>query len=338
MCASHSHAAGDKPRGVRINHVAGVPAGIACADSRAGTVVRAMETPDHLVLGGGGTLGIAWLRGVLDGIAEHGDWDPRDARSFVGTSAGSLVSAGLAAGRRPGGDSAEGQAWAQAAPDAQMRRDGGRGWLAWAGSAVRPLAPFALAATASGGAAVRAAALSAMPRGRPRLHQVTRGVERLDTTFDGRLRVVTVDRASGRRVIFGAPGAPEAGVAEAVTASCSIPWVFAPVRIGGREYVDGGVWSLTNLDATPAAKGERVLCLVPTGAAQPTASPLALLRLVTHASLLAEVVAVRSRGAQVQVVTPDGAVARELGTNLMDASRVGAVSQAAREQGRALAA
>ena len=87
--------------------------------------------------------------------------------------------------------------------------------------------------------------------------------------FDGRLRIAAVDRRSGKRVMFGAPGAPPASVAQAVLASCSIPWVFAPVKIGGREYVDGGVWSPTNLDATPARRGTEVLCLNPTAAMRP---------------------------------------------------------------------
>ena len=79
-------------------------------------------------------------------------------------------------------------------------------------------------------------------------------LERSGARFDGRLRVCCVDKRSGKRVVFGAPGAPRATVADAVTASCAIPWVFAPVRIGEREYVDGGVWSVTNLDAAPARR------------------------------------------------------------------------------------
>ena len=31
-------------------------------------------------------------------------------------------------------------------------------------------------------------------------------------------------------------------------ASCAIPAFFAPVRIGGRRYVDGGIWSVSILD------------------------------------------------------------------------------------------
>ena len=82
--------------------------------------------------------------------------------------------------------------------------------------------------------------------------------------FDGRLRITAVDRATGKRVIFGAPGEPSASVAEAVLASCSVPWLFSPVEIGGREYVDGGVWSMSNLDAAPATRRAEVLALLPT--------------------------------------------------------------------------
>jgi predicted acylesterase/phospholipase RssA len=46
---------------------------------------------------------------------------------------------------------------------------------------------------------------------------------------------------SGRRVAFGRPGAPSAGLPDAVVASCSIPGWYAPKEIDGRAYVDGGV-------------------------------------------------------------------------------------------------
>ena len=86
-----------------------------------------------------------------------------------------------------------------------------------------------------------------------------RYIEELGARFDGRLRIAAVDAARGKRVMFGAPDEPKATVAEAVLASCAVPWIFAPVEIGGREYVDGGVWSPTNLDAVPAGRGTRVL-------------------------------------------------------------------------------
>ncbi|MDX6733385.1 MAG: hypothetical protein QOC54_3333, partial [Baekduia sp.] len=62
--------------------------------------------PDVLVLAGGGIVGEAWMHGVLAGIEDGAGVDLRETEAFVGTSAGSIVAARLAAGRRPrrGGD------------------------------------------------------------------------------------------------------------------------------------------------------------------------------------------------------------------------------------------
>ena len=60
-----------------------------------------MIGPDALVLGAGGTLGEAWLRGVLNGLEASAGVDFRECEYLLGTSAGSIVAATLAAGRRP---------------------------------------------------------------------------------------------------------------------------------------------------------------------------------------------------------------------------------------------
>src|SRR5436305_15084779 len=65
-----------------------------------------LSRPDVLVLGGGGLIGVEWLMGVLAGIEDASGFDLRDCEHFVGTSAGSIVSARLAAGRRPSRPSA----------------------------------------------------------------------------------------------------------------------------------------------------------------------------------------------------------------------------------------
>ena len=159
-------------------------------------------------------------------------------------------------------------------------------------------------------------------------------IERLGARFDGRLRISAVDRANGRRVIFGAPDAPRATVAQAVLASCAVPWLFAPVEIGEREYVDGGVWSPTNLDAVPAGRGSRILCLIPTAG--------------RHAGLAANGDR-RRRGLRVDgAARPRRGDPRRssriepsldaIGPNLMDPSRRGAVAAAGYAQGRRLAA
>ncbi|MGH2942927.1 MAG: patatin-like phospholipase family protein, partial [Solirubrobacteraceae bacterium] len=125
---------------------------------------------------------------------------------------------------------------------------------------------------------------------------------------------------NGRRVVFGAPGAPEATVAEAVQASCSVPWIFAPVEIGGREYVDGGVWSNTNLDIAPAGRATQILCLNPIMSLDiALASPLGMLRAIAGSTAALETLALRSRGARVRMIGPAQDIARVMGPNLMDA-------------------
>jgi len=295
-----------------------------------------IHRPDVLVLAGGGTLGEAWMRSLLAGAeaGSDGRLDFRACEYFVGTSAGSIVAATLAAGRRPeAGDRAE-TAYARATEAAGAGEEEAVPKLSLAarlGTAVAtPLAPLALAATSPGGARVRAAALGRGPVSTRTLDDLGRQLDSLGATFDGRLRIAVVDRLTGRRVVLGAPGAPPASVSEAVLASCAIPWYFAPVRIGGREYVDGGAWSPTNLDASPAARGTEVLCLNPTAAAGP-------LRPFSRASAARESMVLRARGATVRVISPDRAVTAAIGPNLMDASRSDAVLDAGYAQGRRLA-
>jgi NTE family protein len=55
---------------------------------------------------------------------------------------------------------------------------------------------------------------------------------------------VATDIQSGQEVVFG-----RGNTGQAVRASCSIPGVFRPVKIGNRVYVDGGVVSPVAVDA-----------------------------------------------------------------------------------------
>ncbi len=298
--------------------------------------------PDILVLGGGGVLGEAWIMGLLAGIEDATGFDLRHCEHFVGTSAGSIVCAHLVAGnppRRPpsvGADvdlprpqPVEGLA---ASAMHAARRAG-----AWALAASSTFAPLALGIAAPGGAAMRAALLRRLPRPRETLDQLRHHVAHSGARFDGRLRVVAVERRTGRRVVFGSPGAPPASVAEAVEASCTVPWLFAPVEIGGREYVDGGVWSPTNLDAAPAGRETHVLCLNPTASLTGTQSILAMARTVARSAVSLEALAVRRRGAEVQTVAPNLESAATMGVNFMDREPRERVLAAAYRQGLALA-
>ena len=286
--------------------------------------------PDVLVLAAGGPVGEAWMTGVLAGLEAATGVDFREVEAIVGTSAGSIVGAALVAGhspRRPRGTtqrSGGGGAYAEAAP----RRGGGAlGALAGAGvgavaAATAPLAGPALALGAPAGARARALLLGRVPVGGRSLEGLRRFVDESGARFDGRLRVCTVERATGRRVVFGRPRSPRATVGEAVAASCAVPWIFRPVRIGGREYVDGGVWSLTNLDVAPAGRDTEVLRLsVAASGVYALTSPVGLVRAATRGAEAVEALALRRRGASVRVIGPDAEAAEALGPNLMDERR-----------------
>jgi NTE family protein len=205
-------------------------------------------------------------------------------------------------------------------------------------TAVAPLASLALGSTAAGGALVRRAALARVPRGRRSLAPLGRTIEGLGAGWDGRLRIAAVELESGRRVVLGAPGAPDMPVADAVQASCAIPGVFRPVRFGGKSYVDGGAWSPTNMDAAEVERGDRVLCLNPTGSLRPAlAEPAGAIGPLSRSLAAAEALVLRRRGATVRTVNPDRAAAAAMGTNQMHPPPRAAGIAAARAQGRRLA-
>jgi NTE family protein len=299
--------------------------------------------PDALVLGGGGVLGEAWMMGVLAGIEDGAGLDMRQCEYFVGTSAGSIVAAHLVAGNSPRRPRSLPRASAppstHLAPAAPANRLAEAGAVAarragsWAIAAASTFAPLALGVAAPGGAIVRGALLRRLPRPRQSLDRLREHIEQEGGRFDGRLRVTAVDRQTGRRVVFGSPRGPRASVAEAVTASCTVPWLFAPVEIDGHEFVDGGVWSPTNLDAAPAGRDTHVLCLNPTASLAPSHTLLTVMRNVARSAVSIESLALRRRGAAVRTVAPNAECAAAMGSNFMDQEPRGRVLAAGYRQG-----
>jgi NTE family protein len=302
--------------------------------------------PDVLVLGGGGVLGEAWMMGVLAGIEDGAGVDLRECDAFVGTSAGSIVAAHLVAGnspRRPSSVSAEVSLAASAASRSVVGalasvavgagRRAGDALLA----ASSAFAPLALGAATPGGALTRSLLLRSLPHPPDTLGGLRDLVAATPARFDGRLRVTAVDRANGRRVVFGRPRAPAASVAEAVEASCAVPWLFAPVRIGGRDYVDGGVWSATNLDVAPVGRGTHVLCLSPLASLAAASSLFTLMRGLARSAVSIEALALRRRGAAVRSIAPNAESAAAMGANFMDAAPRTRVIAAGYRQGLTIA-
>jgi len=282
------------------------------------------------------------MLGVLAGLEEAATFDARKCDAFVGTSAGSIVAAALAAGVSP-------RARLDRFPQQPAVADGEQATSSFAaqalrlgraarGSAFGPLASLALWSAAAGGAVVRRTALARIPRGRRSLDGLRKMVDELGAGWDGRLLVTAVELESGKRVVFGERGESRLTVGEAVQASCSIPGVFRPLHKGESTYVDGGAWSLTNLDAAPVERGTRVLCLNPTGTLLPFPTLRGALGPVSRGVAAVEAMPLQRRGAKVDAIAPDTAAVAAMGSNFMDAGKRSAAQAAGVAQGVRLAA
>jgi len=313
-----------------------------------------------LVLGGGGTLGAAWIIGALCALEEAKGFDSRDSHLIVGTSAGSILAALLGAG-----------ATAEDLWEHQRGNEVEQGPLAGrtfdydqaAGGAAPPFPIPGIGSPRLIARSVRhprrytgEAVFSAfVPPGRGSLGDIGRMVE--DVIPSGAwsphpgIRIVAMDYDSGERVVFGHPGSPSVGLAEAVVASCSIPGWFPPARIGQRRFVDGGTISNTNLDllSTQALPGgqalDEIYVLAPMAARhydRPSGVIGRIERGYRHRvtrQMLQEVIKVRQEGTAVTVLCPDVEDLEVLGANLMDPSRrVDVLDTARRNVAAALAA
>jgi predicted acylesterase/phospholipase RssA len=77
------------------------------------------------------------------------------------------------------------------------------------------------------------------------------------------LYLVATDLDSCERVVFGADGFDDVPISTAVRASGALPMVYAPVKVGDRELIDGGIVSTTNLDIAVEAGADLVIVINP---------------------------------------------------------------------------
>jgi NTE family protein len=111
----------------------------------------------------------------------------------------------------------------------------------------------------------------------------------------------------GRRVVFGRDDVPTPDLGTAAQASCAIPRVIRPVRIGGDDYVDGGTHSSTNADLLAALAFDVVVVVSSMTSEAPRLSPNQLGPWWFSRQLQREVAAIRDHGTPVLVVQPTAA-------------------------------
>lgn len=263
------------------------------------------------MLGGGGITGIAWEWGILAGLAGAGI-DVRDVDLVVGTSAGSVVGAQVAAGL----DVEKCYKTQLAPPDAEVGAVLGRGMLArylfavYAGSQTpqrvrRRIGRMAIRTKTVPEAARVGVIESRMP--------VREWPER-------DLLLTAVDVASGEfRAFDKASGVP---LVLAVAASCAVPGVWPPVTIDGRRYMDGGIRSGTNADLATGYDRVIVLAPLPRGI-----GPIP--------GAHSQVEALRPRS-KVALITPDPAALASFGPNVLDPNKRAPAARAGLAQAAAV--
>lgn len=294
-----------------------------------------------LVLGAGGVLGAAWTCGALAAVRDVEGFDPRDAEVIVGTSAGSVLAALLGAGigvddLRSSQLGLPVEGWeleydhdtgAGAAAPARPRLGIGSHALLWTSLRhPRTVTPMAVVS-------------AVLPQGRGSLEPVRALVETV-TAPDGwsphpGVWVVAMDYATGKRTVFGRPGAPRALLSQAVAASCAIPGWYAPVAVGAARYVDGGACSSTSADLLAGLGLDEVYVLAPM-ASFVMDSPHAVMerlerrwrRQVTR-RMEHEAARVEAGGSDVTMIAPGPEDLAAMGANMMDPSRRLAVLETA---------
>jgi len=276
-----------------------------------------------LVLSGGGPVGIAWQSGLIAGFAQGGV-DLAAADYILGTSAGAVVGARLAAGApattladmfaepapaalAPPIRPASTEAFAQMAALIEETQSGQRN----PADVRRELGELALAAGTMG----EAEFLARIGRNLAGAAQAGWPSERFACT--------AVDAGDGAFQLWEAISGVD--LLPAVAASCAAPGVFPPVTIDGRRYMDGGARSLANTDL---AAGHDLIVVV--FVETPALPAWAAQRLAEDVQMLQE-----SDSTVVTITPEDGAA--EIVADLMDLARQPDAARAGLAQGLAQA-
>lgn len=309
--------------------------------------IRNMTTRRGVAIGCGGLLGFAWTAVALDAVERAMDWDLRTADVLIGTSAGAELVATLGSGRTPADLLAalDGTPAADPILAAHVAVDPGK---------LPPLPKLGFPGLGLVGAGLRArspysALAGLLPRGGGDADWLRSFGQALAEpsgwVSHPATWVVGADTATGARVAFGAnsdlstagksSGADQVDLGDAIAASWAIPGWFPPVRIGGKDYVDGGSVSSVSADLLVPLDLDEVVVLAPMtseGGAPATGLNRVerLLRAQMTRGLDREVALLRAAGTRVIRVEPGTEELAAMGPNFMDSARRRATLAAAR--------
>jgi NTE family protein len=259
-----------------------------------------------IVLGGGGLTGIAWEVGVLAGLRSAGV--DLNADVVFGTSAGSFVGVALASGKLDKIYAAQ----QVPAPDERTATVSKRLFAAWAWAFIRGLGrPDRV------GAGFGAVARRFTPMVSEDQRQRAVAGRLVTTDWPDTLKIAVTDAKTG--VLQAFDRSCGYSLTDVASASGAVPGISPAVRLGGREWIDGGMVSSAN--ARLADGYERILVLAPLprgyGGIPPAAKDVEILRRTSH----------------VELMVPDSHSVAAIGPNIYDPDRRAGVVVAASRQG-----
>jgi NTE family protein len=290
-----------------------------------------------IVLGAGGTVGIAYHAGVAKALSDAGV-DPASADLIVGTSAGAIVGSIV----RVGHDLDD--VWALAHADENPFVDDqpffrpdvvfSQGWRTPVGLARRMVG----SAYVLQRSVVRWPVMNP-PRPMQRFYRAGLGsVTEQRAEFanwageewpDARLALCSFDIVTGRRVVLGDPVTNRPALPDAMRAASAVPMLYPPVRLGRRLLIDGAVSSSTNVDVAVDAGAELIIVAAPQSYEPEDAPPLHLraAKELFHRRLECELRSARAAGAKVLVIRPDAEESHVHGLNLLRGDGHSAVAE-----------
>lgn len=293
--------------------------------------VRHEYRPDTaVVLGIGGLTGAIWETCMVARLIERGQLPPAPDL-VVGTSAGSLTAALLRSDLTPN----------------QMRELSVTGELTTADGVVRLPNPLADRVCSSEQVSRKDSVAHTVTDHRPphltamlagmlpptgfSLLDLARAVDGLSDRPgawpEKPTWIPATDLATGHRAVFGMPGEPITSLGSAVAASCAVPGLLSPVRVGPHYYVDGGVVSFTHVDLAALARPRRLLILNPLARLKILGGQGAkgrfgvLLKRVLERDLARGIAVARQNGTHVVLLEPNELEHEAMGPRLMDFDR-----------------
>jgi NTE family protein len=273
-----------------------------------------MASKKTLILGGGGSAGLAWMTGLLFGLSENGT-DLTIADRFIGTSTGAILAAQLCS--RLAIDTLFPVQCSRALHPKETLPDPDR--IDAATSALPALLRISdpiernrrigeLAGNACG------------TDGSTRRAAIAERLFNRDWPEREGLTIVAVDALSGAAMPFNRHSG--VNMIDALCASCAMPGVSSPVRINDRLYIDASMRSSDNADLALGA--QRVVIISPMAATDWS---------VPTNTLASQIATLEKSGSRVRLIQPDYPSRVAFGDSPLSSDMRGPAAEAGLSQG-----